>query len=130
MSQFKPAYRFSGHETFACRYAWLPKAADAVHADSSILTSAKLKEAMVELGVGKNMVRSVRFWAEAADIVESTKTGHQLTVFGRDLLVGSTKRPAYDPYLEDIRTLWLLHWKLATNRKALVFGWDYLINQF
>ena len=130
MSQPLPAYRFSGHETFVCRYAWLPKAADAVKSDPTILTGAKLKRAMVELGVGKNMVRSIRFWAEAADIIENAKGGHGLTTFGTELLLGSPNQPPCDPFLEDIRTLWLLHWKLATNVKALVFGWDYLINQF
>lgn len=117
-------YRFSGHETFPCRYAWLPKAAQAVNEKSDILTSAKEDDAMVELGVGKNMVRSIRFWAEAADIITHSKIGHELTDFGRELLLER------DPYLEDIQTLWLIHWKLATNQKALIFAWDYLLNQF
>lgn len=82
---------------------------------------------MVELGVGKNMVRSIRFWAEAADIISSTKTGHELTDFGRDLLLDSK---GHDPYLEDIQTLWLIHWKLTTNQPTPIFAWDYLLNQF
>ena len=118
-------YKFSGHETFACRYAWLPKAATSVTNNPSIFSDED--EAMVELGVGKNMVRSIRFWAEAADIIRSTKTGHELTEFGRDLLFGEE---SCDPYLEDIRTLWLLHWKLATNPNSLIFAWDFLLNHF
>lgn len=119
--------RFSGHETFVCRYAWLPKAAQAVANDATILSSGREDEAMVELGVGKNMVRSIRFWAEAADIIVSTKQGYVITNFGRRLLWGEE---ALDPFLEDIQTLWLIHWKLATNQKALIFAWDYLLNQF
>lgn len=130
MPQPQCNYRFSGHETFACRYAWLPKAAEAVKKDSAILVGARLKEAMVELGVGKNMVRSIRFWAEAADIIDFDKGTHRLTRFGSELLVGTAKQPACDPFLEDVRTLWLLHWKLSTNPKALIFGWDFLVNQF
>lgn len=130
MLDAQPNFRFSGHETFVCRYAWLPKAAHAVKADGTIMGAAKLDQAMVELGVGKNMVRSIRFWAEATDIIKATKTGHELTTFGSELLIGAPKKPALDPYLEDIQTLWLLHWKLATNQKALVFGWDFLINHF
>jgi len=76
-------YRFFGHETFPCRYAWLPKAAQAVSEDPSILASAKEDDAMVKLGVGKNMVRSIKFWAEAAGIVVSDTAGHELTDFGR-----------------------------------------------
>ncbi|MBI4524602.1 MAG: DUF4007 family protein [Deltaproteobacteria bacterium] len=120
-------YRFSGHETFPCRYAWLPKAVQTVSENPDILTPAKEDDAMVKLGVGKNMVRSIRFWAEAADIIANTKAGHALTDFGRDLL---WEDKGLDPYLEDIQTLWLIHWKLATNQRALIFAWDYLLNQF
>lgn len=117
-------YRFSGHETFPCRYAWLPKAAQAVSENPDILSPPKEDDAMVKLGVGKNMVRSIRFWAEAADIIANCKAGHRLTDFGRELLLER------DPYLEDIHTLWLIHWKLATNQNALIFAWDYLLNEF
>jgi hypothetical protein len=120
-------YKFSGHETFPCRYAWLPKAAQAVSEDPSILTFAREDDAMVKLGVGKNMVRSIRFWAEAVGIIAGNTAGHELTDFGRDLLL---EGKGLDPYLEDIQTLWLIHWKLATNRSALIFAWDYLLNQF
>ncbi len=82
---------------------------------------------MVDLGVGKNMVRSIRFWAEAADIITSSEAGHELTDFGRELLL---EDKGLDPYLEDVQTLWLIHWKLATNQKVLIFAWDYLLNQF
>jgi hypothetical protein len=121
------SYRFSGHESFACRYTWLPKAAQAVDRDNTILSSTRIEDAMVQLGVGKNMVRSIRFWAEAADVITPTQTGHELTEFGKELLHGKN---AKDPYLEDIKTLWLIHWKLATNKKALIFAWDYLLNDF
>lgn len=130
--QMPPTYRCSGHETFPCRYAWLPKAAQAVAAkgNQEILTSAREAEAMVQLGVGKNMVRSIRFWAEAAEILEPADTGHELTEFGRALLVGNPDEPPLDPYLEDIQTLWLIHWRLGTNEQAPVFSWDFLLNQF
>jgi hypothetical protein len=119
--------RFSGHETFVCRYSWLPKAGMAVLNNSSILTSTHEDEAMVELGVGKNMVRSIRFWAEASDIIAATEQGHEVTEFGKQLLFDNS---ALDPFLEEIQTLWLIHWKLATNPKTLIFAWDYLLNHF
>ena len=126
------SFRFSGHETFPCRYAWLPKAAQAVaeKGNHDLLTSAREDDAMVQLGVGKNMVRSIRFWAEAADVLEASEAGHALTDFGLQLLVGNRGGPPLDPYLEDIQTLWLIHWKLATNQKVTIFAWDFLLNQF
>lgn len=130
-----PHHRFSGHETFACRYAWLPKAINGIGDFPDLLTSAKEDEAMVELGLGKNMVRSTRFWAEAADIVVPVEGGHEPTDFGNQLFIGwrddqDDELPPLDPYLEDIQTLWLIHWKLATNPNALVFSWDFLLNCF
>lgn len=85
---------------------------------------------MVELGVGKNMVRSIRFWAEVADVIFPMAGGHRLTDFGRELLVGTETTAPLDPYLEDVQTLWLLHWKLSTNSRAQIFAWDFLLNQF
>jgi hypothetical protein len=119
-------YRISGHETFACRYTWLPKVVRYLAADSRLL--AKEDEAMVRFGVGKNMVRSIRFWALATGIVTSAgRDGTlRLTDFGRVLL--GTR--GLDPFLEDIRTLWLIHWQLATNTENPLLAWDYLLNRW
>lgn len=129
------SFRFSGHETFACRYAWLTKAATAVNVEPDILTIKREDDAMAELGVGKNMVRSIRFWATATDIITASIDGHAVTEFGSKLLCGWLDKSekyhkAFDPYLEDIQTLWLIHWKLVTNTKFLIFAWDFLLNRF
>ena len=50
-------YRFSGHETFPCRYAWLPKAVKALRDDELIFS--KMDEAIVLMGLGKNMVKAL-----------------------------------------------------------------------
>src|SRR3546814_9972056 len=63
--------RFSGHETFACRYAWLPKAYRALKRDPAAFSDED--GAMVELGLGKNMVRSLRFWVDAAGLAQPAK---------------------------------------------------------
>lgn len=119
-------YRISGHESFACRYAWLPKAVKWLDEKPQLFTDEQ--QAMVDLGVGKNMVRAIRFWAHAAGMIESkTKgTGHTVTELGRAIL-GSD---GADPFLEDIRTLWLVHWKLSTNRINPLLAWDYLLNRW
>lgn len=90
---------------------------------------------MAELGVGKNMVRSIRFWAESVGILQPSDNGHTVSGFGRELFIktdGSRgeKDPGLDPYLEDVQTLWLIHWRLATNKESLVFAWDFLLNRF
>ena len=119
-------FRFTGHETFACRYAWLPKAVRGVDKDPDLFSDVDL--AMVTLGVGKNMVNAIRFWAEAADLIEPVAGGktYRVSDFGIELL-GSD---GCDQYMEDVRTLWLIHWKIATNRRFRVFAWDFFLNQW
>jgi len=121
-----PQYRISGHESFPCRYSWLPKAVRGLAKNAMLFSDEDA--AMVTLGVGKNMVRSIRFWAQVAEMSVSAKKGggHSLTPFGREIL-GENGR---DPFLEDIRTLWLIHWKLSTNVESPLLAWDYLLNRW
>jgi hypothetical protein len=51
-------YSFSGHETLACRNLWLKKGYDFVTSGKKF----KEEDAVVMLGVGKNMVGVIRFW--------------------------------------------------------------------
>src|ERR1035441_4098473 len=117
---------FSGHETFVFRHAWLKKAVDAVEEDRAIFTQ---DNAIVTLGVGKNMVRSIRHWALATGIIaeepKSRGVRLQVTELGR-MLFGNS---GFDPYLEDPNTLWLLHWHiLAQEQRATT--WNWVFNRF
>ena len=123
---------FGGHEKFVFRQSWLKKGVDALHASSTVFAG---DEALVTLGVGKNMVRSIRFWCLATGVAkEGEAVGRQRplerTRFGRRLLDDG----GWDPYLEDPGSLWLIHWQLAANTdRALVwhiaFG-DYYETEF
>ena len=116
---------FSGHETFPCRYAWLPKAFRAIQEDSKIF--GDVERSMVTMGVGKNMVRSIQFWIQAAGIAEFGKGAtYIITDLGNGLLTDN----GFDPFLEDIRTLWLIHWNLSTHISEPLFAWDVLLNQW
>lgn len=118
-------YRFSGHESFACRYAWLPKALQVIRSNPRIFTDEE--NAMVELGVGKNMVRSIRFWVEATGMARPATNGDlEATSLGHAIF----NSRGFDPYLEDIQTLWLLHWNLSTNTADPLFAWDFLVSRW
>lgn len=119
-------YRISGHESFACRYTWLPKAVRGLTADPKLF--ADDDRAMVELGVGKNMARAIRFWAQVAGVAKlgGKGAGHIVTAFGGALL----GERGFDPYLEDIRTLWLIHWNLSTDTENPLLAWDFLLNHW
>lgn len=95
-------YIFSGHESFQCRNLWLKKGFDFVKKNKSFND----EDAVVELGVGKNMVSSIRFWMKAFNILTADD---KLTQFAFDLLDDD----GYDPFLEDDASLWLLHFYLV-----------------
>lgn len=103
---------FAGHETFPFRYTWLRKAMDFIADDAEAFGR---EDAMVELGVGKNMVRSMRHWSLACGILEEdpASRGRRLkaTDFGKRLL----GEDGWDPYLEDQATLWILHARLSST---------------
>ena len=100
---------FSGHDTFPFRYTWLKKGLDAVVVDPTIF---KKEEALAVLGVGKNMVNAIRHWGVLLGVIEETAISeYGPTEFGAKLLSDS----GWDPYLEDLSTLWLLQWKIATS---------------
>ncbi len=83
---------------------------------------------MVDLGVGKNMARSIRFWAQVSGMATSAAKGggHSLTTLGSTLL----GERGFDPFLEDIRTLWLIHWNLSSENKNPLLAWDFLLNHW
>ena len=57
---------FSGHESFACKSHWLKRGYDFVNAGNNFNDD----EAVVHLGVGKNMVASIRFWLKAFGLLQ------------------------------------------------------------
>ena len=103
-------YTFSGHESFPCKSLWLKKGYDFVVAGNDFNSA----EAVIGLGVGKNMVASIRFWLKAFGITEND----QLTWLG-NYLFGESK--GKDKYLEDIATLWLLHFNLVFSEEATLY---------
>lgn len=119
-------YRISGHESFPCRYAWLPKAVRGLQEDPKLFSDEE--GAMVELGVGKNMVRSIRFWSQVMGMAKAETKRQSLSVtdLGKILLA----EKGLDPFLEDSQTLWLLHWNLATNIENPLLAWDFLLNRW
>jgi len=120
-------YRFSGHESFPFRYTWLPKAIRGLKENPVLFSNDDDDEAMVSLGIGKNMVRSMRFWVQATGMAESGDHGSMKpSALGQILF----KDAGLDPFLEDIQTLWVLHWNIATQKDEPLFAWRFLLNDW
>ena len=76
-------------------------------------------DAVAALGVGKNMVASIRFWSRALGLINKDTPTH----FAK--LVFDTEH-GYDPYLEDEGTLWLLHYYIITKKVASLYNLTFL----
>ena len=112
--------KFTGHDTFPLRYGWLYKAVNYLNCGFKLQTSneEKTREAIVELGVGKNMVNAIRYWAESSSVVDvETKNNtvdHIISNNGK-YLFGSDSEQGKDPYLEQLASIWLIHFWLNFN---------------
>ena len=114
---------FAGHETFPFRHGWLKKAVDAVHDDPKSFSSER---AIVSLGVGKNMVESIRHWGLATQVLaESGQRALTVSPIGLFLLQDG----GWDPYLEHPASVWLLHWLLVANPTRAA-TWSYTFGHY
>lgn len=99
---------FSGHDTFHCRLFWLKKGIDFLQKHEKFQ-----EDSGIELGVGKNMVNSIKFWTKAFGAVDDNYNV-------KPLFKSLFDDKGWDPYLEDEGTLWLLHYHLcATNYSSI-----------
>ena len=103
-------YSFSGHESFPCKSLWLKKGYDFVVAGNDFNSP----EAVIGLGVGKNMVASIRYWLRVFGITENDKPTPLANYLFND-------ESGKDKYLEDIATLWLLHFNLIFSEDATLY---------
>jgi len=111
-------YTFSGHDSFQCRQLWLKKGFDFVQNGQSFNN----EDAVVKLGVGKNMVSAIRYWMKAFNIIDSKEMP---TDFGTKLF---DNEKGYDPFLEDDASLWLLHYQLI--KLGLASTYSIIFNEF
>lgn len=103
-------YCFSGHESFPCKSMWLKKGYD-YWVGRNRFTDP---DAVVKLGVGKNMVQSIRFWLRAFGLLnddEATEIAHYIFEDG----------DGKDPYAEDNATLWILHYLLVVTAVSSIY---------
>lgn len=101
-------YSFSGHETFPCRSLWLKKGYDFT-AEGNF----NAPEAVVSLGVGKNMVSSIRYWLKVFGMTKDDQPSELAQHLFED--------DGWDPYCEDELTLWLLHYQLVKTDEASLY---------
>lgn len=107
-------YSFSGHESFICKSLWIKKGYDFI-IDNHNFNDA---DAVIYLGVGKNMVSSIRYWMKAFGLMQNdnpTELAHVLL-----------SNNGCDCYLEDIVSLWILHYNLIRTNIASIYNLTFL----
>lgn len=124
---------FARHETFHPRYGWAKKAIDAVDRgglatdvrwDSDLFGDEE--KAVVALGVGKNMVKSIRFWGLAYKLLAAQKIPGRRNPVTLPTRMGSflfARDGGVDQYAEDVGTGWLLHWRLLAPPCSVPVWW-------
>lgn len=104
-------YAFSGHESFPCKALWLKKGYDFVVQRNNFNTP----DAVIKLGVGKNMVASIRYWLRVFGICDNDEP----TELGKYIFDDANGK---DKYIEDLATLWLLHFNLVFRKEASLYN--------
>ena len=119
---------FSGHETFPLKYGWLKKVYENIKVSNEpdLRKVFSNEDAIANFGVGKNMVSSMRHWAQQTEILSINKPSKnlELTSFAEEYL----ETDGNDPWLEHDSTIWLIHWKLA--KKQTLFTYYWIFNHF
>ena len=116
--------KFRAHDTFFIRKGWLSKGMKYVQENPCVFVD-KEKNPMDILGIGANMVKALRYWLQAVGLTIETsgrKREQHFTELGQCIF-------QYDRYLEEIGTLCLLQYKLATNLQDAT-SWYCFFNSF
>ncbi len=117
--------KIRAHETFNLRKGWLRKGVKNILNDPTLFTNKNINTCN-QLGIGTNMVKSLRYWLIATGITEEAidkgKHIQKLTKLGE--LINN-----YDKYFEEDGTQWLIQYKLATNKDNAT-AWYWFFNEF
>ena len=93
-------YSFKRNESFYIRDGWFGKAIQTISETSTNIFYKN--DGIIYLGIGANMVKGLKYWLTAADIIEG-KDNH-LSLFGKLIYT-------YDPYLDSQFTWFLIHYQ-------------------
>lgn len=114
------------HGSFYIRNGWPTKIINAIQADNLVFSPNNELEAVDFIGVGRVMVKAMRYWASSMGISDETKTQQgiicNLTGLGNII-------SACDPFCQDKGTLWILHRNLAINDESAT-AWYWAFNEY
>lgn len=116
--------KFRAHDTFFIRKGWLSKGMRCVSNKPDVFI-ANDENPMDVLGIGANMVKALRYWLQAVGLTEEPTKGRRtqsFTVLGELIY-------RYDTYIEELGTLCLLQYYLASQEEDAT-AWYFFFNEF
>ncbi|GGG67388.1 DUF4007 family protein [Paenibacillus radicis (ex Gao et al. 2016)] len=116
--------KFGAHQSFYLRVNWLSKAIKMQDENPRFFFD---DFAFEKIGLGRNMVKSLRYWIVATNVMEEGKDDnrqsiHQLTEFGKLVAV-------FDRFMRLPLTSVVLHYMLATNKEHAT-TWYWFFNEY
>ena len=112
-SSFKPSIH--RHESFVLRRGWLHKGLRNVMKEPKLFSNSNINPCDI-LGVGTNMVKSLRYWLKATQMITDVNGIQKITDYAEIIL-------KYDPYFEERGTKYLIHYFLASNKESATTWW-------
>lgn len=116
----KVIYKLKGHEKFPLREGWINKGLSVAKEKGTHIFLESQGPDM--LGVGTNMVKSIRYWMQACGLLVKDGNKEILSDMAEIIYMN-------DPYLEDIFSLWILHSNITKNIEQATV-WYMFFNRF
>lgn len=113
-------YKISGHEKFPFRDGWLTKGICLLKDEDIDASIFNDNYAADKLGVGSNMVKSIRYWMTSCGLLK--KEGSKLVLSNLAEVIYE-----HDKYFEDEFTWWLIHSNLVKNKQNATI-WNIFFN--
>ena len=114
------------HGSFYLRSGWGTKIIQAVEADNMIFSPANEQEAVDRIGLGRVMIKALRYWADASGLTTEEKVQGGIAERRTDLF---DLLEANDRYFQKPGSLLLLHRNIALNEENAT-AWYWAINEF
>lgn len=115
--------QFNKHGSFYIRNGWPTKIIDAINENARIFSPAFELNAVDAIGVGRVMIKAMRYWTIVLGI--SIEEKDQQGVYSEFTPLGQ-QIAAHDPYCADYGTLWLLHRNLTREAEtATIWNWAF-----
>lgn len=110
--------KLKGHESFSIREGWLTKGIFEIYENPKVFSEKNQTDIF---GIGTNMVKSLKYWLMVSNLIEEQKGEYVLSELGQLIM-------EYDPYMEDIFSLYLIHTQIVQNtERALI--WNIFFNK-